>query len=124
MQRQRFGRSSQARGAKHVRSLLSGEALEENLGVRIDAKVLDGLGVRRGTLGVTSSLHGSSIPDGREGVTAEGLHDDERNSRKGLEEKRGERRGTRRMNGRVAESGREPVGEGKSSGGRLFGTKL
>lgn len=35
------------RGALHSRSLLAGEALEQHLGVAVDAQVLDGLGVLR-----------------------------------------------------------------------------
>lgn len=95
MQRQSFGRSGLAREAMHVRSLLSGKALEDNLSVRIDAEVLDGVGV--GTLAIASTLHGGSIAKSREGVTAEGLHDDDRSERGGSKQE---------------EAGREERGEG------------
>ncbi len=58
----------------HVRSLLSGESLEENLRVAIDAKVVDGLRVR--ARGVCPALDGSSVSKGRGRVPANSLHDD------------------------------------------------
>lgn len=59
-------------GRSHVRSLLSGEPLEENLRVAIDAKVVDGLRVR--TRGVCPALDGSSVSKGRHRVPANSLH--------------------------------------------------
>lgn len=56
----------------HLRSLLSSETLEENAGVLVDLKVVQGLAVGRG--GLSPTLGGTDIAKGREGVTAEGLH--------------------------------------------------
>jgi hypothetical protein len=63
-----------ARYRHNIRSLLSGETLEDNLGVSIDAQVIHSLGVDRAPLAVSSSLHSSGILKGREGATAESLH--------------------------------------------------
>lgn len=60
-----------ARGL-HLRSLLSSETLEQNAGVLVDLKVVQGLAVGRG--GLSPTLGGTDIAKGREGVTAEGLH--------------------------------------------------
>jgi hypothetical protein len=56
----------------YIRSLLSGESLEEHLGVAIDAKVLHGLRVR--SSGVCPALNGGSISKGRSRVPTKGLH--------------------------------------------------
>lgn len=61
-------------GRSHVRPLLSGESLEKNLGVAIDAKVVDSLRVR--TRGVCPALDCSSVSKGRGRVPANSLHDD------------------------------------------------
>lgn len=57
-----------------LRSLLSGEALEEDLCFRVDAEVVDGLGVRRrgGAVGALGELAqgGGAGPD----LSGEGLH--------------------------------------------------
>lgn len=57
----------------HSRSLLSSETLEQNTGVLVDLEVVHGAGVGRG--GLSPTLGGANIAKGREGVTAEGLHD-------------------------------------------------
>lgn len=56
----------------YSRSLLSSETLEQNTGVLVDLQVVQGLAVGRG--GLSPTLSGSDIADGREGVTANGLH--------------------------------------------------
>lgn len=56
----------------HLRSLLSGETLEQNTGVLVDLEVVHGAVVGRG--GLSPTLGGADIAKGREGVTAEGLH--------------------------------------------------
>ena len=56
----------------HLRSLFSSEALEQNTGVLVDLKVVQGLAVGRG--GLSPTLGGTDISKCREGVTAEGLH--------------------------------------------------
>ena len=58
----------------HIRSLLSSETLEDNLSIGIYPQVLDGLRVDRAGRGISPSLHGSDILEGRESITAEGLH--------------------------------------------------
>ena len=73
----------------HSRSLLSSEALEQNLGILVDPQVVHGLGVGRGGLKVGPALLASDISDGRKGVTAEGLHGCEGN-RRGMGEERRE----------------------------------
>ena len=59
----------------YSRSLLAGEALEKHPGVLVDLQVVHGVGIRRGGLKVGTALLASNIADGREGGTAEGLHD-------------------------------------------------
>lgn len=59
----------------YSRSLLSSEALEENLGVLVNLQVVHSVGVGRGGLKVAPALLTSNIANGRKGVTAEGLHD-------------------------------------------------
>lgn len=56
----------------NLRSLLSGETLEQNTGVLVDLEVVHGAVVGRG--GLSPTLGGADIAKGREGVTAEGLH--------------------------------------------------
>lgn len=58
----------------HIRSLLSGETLEDDLGVGVDLQVLDRLGVRAG-LGAVCPL-GELAQDGARGpqLSGKGLH--------------------------------------------------
>lgn len=55
----------------HSRSLLSSEALEQHLGVAVDAQVLDGLGILRGAGRI---LPGRRLGERRAQRVAEGLH--------------------------------------------------
>ena len=81
-------------GKKDVRSLLSSETLEDNLGVSVNAKVVHSLSVSRAGRGrVCPALRGSSIAKGSDGVTADGLHGclrERKKPGKGRSEKRGE----------------------------------
>jgi hypothetical protein len=58
----------------HSRSLLAGEALEQHLGVSVDAQVLDCLGVRRRARRI--SLPRGGCAEGRAQRFSEGLHRD------------------------------------------------
>jgi hypothetical protein len=58
----------------HSRSLLSGETLEQDASVLVDAKVVHGGLVGRG--GLSPALGGTELAEGRDSVTAEGLHCD------------------------------------------------
>lgn len=57
----------------HSRALLSREALEQHLGVAVDAEVLDGLGVLRGARRI---LPGRSLGERRAHGLTDGLHRD------------------------------------------------
>ena len=123
------------RPGENIRSLLSSETLEDNLGIRVYAKVLDGLSVGRAGRGcVSPALRGSSIAKGRSGVTAEGLHDGWRGKEtrgEEIKEKRGEGRRARRRCKEAAVVGKL---EGREKNSRSnapdrfalgnFGTKL
>lgn len=58
----------------HIRPLFSSETLENDLGILVYAKVLNSFSVGRGSVKVSSSLHGSDILEGRERATSESLH--------------------------------------------------
>lgn len=74
--------------AEDIRSLLSSKSLEDHLGIGIDAKVLDRLRVGGGTLSITTTLRGSGIAKGRNGVTTEGLHGEKEGNRKRSRQRR------------------------------------
>lgn len=57
---------------RDVRSLLSGEALEDDLGLAVDAQVLDRLGVRRAGRAVVTA--GSVAQRRARGGSGDGLH--------------------------------------------------
>lgn len=103
----------------YSRSLLSGEALEENLGVLVDPQVVHSVGIGRGGLKVSPALLTSDIADGRKGVTAEGLHD----CKKVIERGGGER-GKERLRGKRLTPGREAKDSGCAPGsfrsGQIF----
>lgn len=79
------------RGALHSRSLLAGEALEQHLGVAVDAQVLDGLGVLRRARCVRP---GRGLGERRAHGLSDGLHGVDcscwmrRGRRRGIEIKR------------------------------------
>lgn len=90
-QRQQHETNRKRQRTMNIRSLLSSEALEDNLGVVVYPEVLDCFRVDWVTSGVAPSLHGSGILEGRESATAESLHDcEEIDEMEGEERKRGE----------------------------------
>jgi hypothetical protein len=104
----------------YSRSLLSGEALEENLGVLVNLQVVHSVGVGRGGLKVAPALLTSDIANGRKGVTAEGLHD----GKKVIEGGGGER-GEERLRGKRLTRGRDvSKGFGMRAREFSFGTNL
>jgi hypothetical protein len=64
--------SSRHRRNLHSRSLLSGETLEQDAGVLVDAKVVHSGLVGRG--GLSPALGSTELAESRDSVTAEGLH--------------------------------------------------
>lgn len=68
-------RIRQSTVCRYSRSLLASEALEKHSGVLVNLQVVHRVGIRRGGLKVGPALPASNIADGREGGTAEGLHD-------------------------------------------------
>lgn len=72
---------------KNIRSLLSSEALEDHLGLAVNAQVLDGLGVGRAGRAVATA---GSVAQRRRarGGSGNGLHDCEGGEEKGKGEER------------------------------------